>query len=185
MNILQRAAQYIQERALLNEKAGNYRNAVVDLYRYEELLGSIYMSANFYYIREQLEIKAKMYELALKDIEHAITLEPNDIGYKLEQASLLVRVGEIEKALPLLQQLAEEEPNISDIHRLLGICYMRTNKTAAARKSLEKATLGADNGIGVAAAMAIIEDAGSSVSISISLGVLIIIFSSGSLPKIK
>ena len=135
----QRAAQYIQERALLNEKAGNYRNAVVDLYRYEELLGSLYMSANFYYIREQLEIKAKMYELALKDIEHAITLEPNDIGYKLEQASLLVRVGEIEKALPLLQQLAEEEPNISDIHRLLGICYMRTNKTAAARKSLEKA----------------------------------------------
>lgn len=133
------AAQYIQERALLNEKAGKNREAVVDLYRYEELLGSYNMNANFYYIREQLEIKAKMYELALKDIEHAITLEPDDIGFKLEQASMFVRVGDIDKALPLLQKLAEEEPEISDIHRLLGICYMRTDKTAAARKSLEKA----------------------------------------------
>lgn len=135
----QRAAQYIQERALLNEKAGNYRDAVIDLYRYEELLGSFYMSANFYYIREQLEIKAKMYELAIKDIQHAISLEPEDIGYQLEQASLLVRVGEIEQALPLLLALAEKHQDISDIHRLLGICYMRTDKTVAARKSLEKA----------------------------------------------
>lgn len=133
------AAQYIQERALLNEKAGKNREAVVDLYRYEELLGSYNMNANFYYIREQLEIKAKMYELALKDIEHAITLEPDDIGFKLEQASLFVRVGDIDKALPLLQQLEQENPDISDIHRLLGICYMRTDKTVAARKSLEKA----------------------------------------------
>ena len=97
------------------------------------------MNANFYYIREQLEIKAKMYEVALKDIDHAISLEPEDIGYRLEQSSLLVRVGEVEQALPLLQQLAEEYPEISDIHRLLGICYMRTDKKAAARKSLEKA----------------------------------------------
>ena len=135
----QHAAQFIQERALLNEKAGKYRDAVIDLYRYEELLGSYNMNANFYYIREQLEIKAKMYEVALKDIDHAISLEPEDIGYRLEQSSLLVRVGEVEQALPLLQQLAEEYPEISDIHRLLGICYMRTDKKAEARKSLEKA----------------------------------------------
>lgn len=119
------AGNLILERAILKENMGLNREAVKDYNAYESLLGSYSMSARFYLLREQVEIKAKLYEQALTDIDNAIEIEPQDSSYVLEKASLLLRVGEYDKALPILLELVETYPDSGEVHRLTGVCYMR------------------------------------------------------------
>lgn len=119
------AASVLLERALHKEEMGLNREAVGDYNKYEELLGSYNMSARFYLLREQVEIKAKLYEPALADIDRAIEIEPADSSLILEKGSLLLRVGEYEKALPILLELVSTYPDSGEIHRLTGVCYMR------------------------------------------------------------
>lgn len=121
----QKVAPYILTRASVKEEAGKYREAVSDYIEYENLIGSYNMTSEFYFYREQLEIKAKMYEPALKDIEKARSLAPEDSSLTLEHASLYLRLGMNDEALPLLTQLVSTYPDNSDCRRLLGICYMR------------------------------------------------------------
>lgn len=121
----QKIAPYILTRASVKEEAGRYREAVSDYIEYENLIGSYNMTSEFYFYREQLEIKGKMYEPALKDIEKARSLAPEDSSLTLEHASLYLRLNMHEEALPLLIQLAATYPDNSDCRRLLGICYMR------------------------------------------------------------
>jgi hypothetical protein len=121
----QKIAPYILTRASVKEEAGKYREAVSDYIEYENLIGSYNMTSEFYFYREQIEIKAKMYEPALKDIEKARSLAPKDSSLTLEHASLYLRLSMNEEALPLLTQLVSTYPDNSDCRRLLGICYMR------------------------------------------------------------
>ena len=132
-------APFILERATIKEGLQRYRDAVLDLNEYEQTLGSASLSAEFYYFREQIEINAKMYEQALKDIERAVYLEPADLGLNLEQASLMLRVGMTEQALPLIRELTEKNPDNQDCQRLLGICLMNTGNNVQAKTHLQKA----------------------------------------------
>lgn len=119
------AGQLLLERAIHKEEMGLNRDALKDYNSYENLLGSYSMSARFYLLREQVEIKAKLYEPALADIERAIEIEPADSSYVLEKASLLLRVGELDRAMPILQELVKTYPDSGEVHRLAGVCYMR------------------------------------------------------------
>lgn len=130
------AATLLLERATLKEAAGRNREAVLDYNTYEELVGAYSMSAKFYYLREQVEIKAKMYEQALADINRARQLAPDDSDLVLENASLLLRIGNYKTALPLLTDLEKQYQESADIQRLLGICYMRLEQKDNARKHL-------------------------------------------------
>lgn len=130
---------YILERATMKDDLGRYREAVMDLNEYEQIIGQPNMTAEFHYFREQIEIKAKMYEQALKDIDRAVYLEPDDLGLALEKASLLMRVGMVDDALPLLRELVAANPANTDCNRLLGVCLMRSNDNAAAATYLRKA----------------------------------------------
>ena len=134
-----KVAPFILERATTKEGLQRYREAVIDLNEYEQILGSASLSAEFYYFREQLEIKAKMYEQAMKDIERAVYLAPDDLGLNLEQASLMLRVGLTDQALPLMKELTDKNPDNTDCQRLLGICLMNTDNEAQARIHFQKA----------------------------------------------
>ena len=134
-----KVAPFILERATTKENLGRHREAVLDLNEYEQIIGTASLTSEFYYFREQIEIQAKMYEQALKDIERAVYLTPDDLGLNLEQASLLLRVGMTDQALPILQQLTRENPEDADCQRLLAVCMMRSDMKDEAREHLQKA----------------------------------------------
>ena len=48
---------------------------------------------NFYYVRHQTEIEGRLYQQAINDINRAIQMNPDEILYYAEKASLEVRVG--------------------------------------------------------------------------------------------
>lgn len=121
----QKIAPYILTRASVKEEMDRYREALSDYIEYENILGSYNMNSEFYFYREQIAIKAKMYESALKDIEKARSLAPQDSSLTLEHASLYMRLSMNDEAFPLLTQLVSTYPDNSDCRRLLGICYMR------------------------------------------------------------
>ena len=134
-----KVSPFILERATTKENLGRHREAVMDLNEYEQILGATGLSAEFYYFREQIEIKAHMYEQAVNDISHAVYLAPADLGLRLEQASLYLRIGMVDEAMPLTEHLTAENPENPDCRRLLGICLMRSDRKDEARIHLEKA----------------------------------------------
>lgn len=132
-------APFILERATTKEGLERYRDAVLDLNEYEQIVGASKLSSEFYYYREQIEIKAKMYEQAIRDIEKAVLLAPDDMGLSLEQASLLLRMGMVAEATPIMKKLVTEYPDDTDCQRLMGICLMRSDNEAQAKVHLQKA----------------------------------------------
>ena len=135
-----RSSTLFMERASQLQAAGRYREAVKDLYRYEELAGSNSLNANFYNMRHQIEIQARMYEQALADIITARQLAPQDQTMTLEHASLLLRIGNPNAALPLLLDLAETFPDDTDVLRLTGVCYLQLNEESKGIPYLQKAS---------------------------------------------
>ena len=134
-----KVAPFILERATTKENLERYRDAVLDLNEYEQIIGLAGLSAEFYYYREQIEIKGRMYEQALKDIDRAVYLSPEDLGLILEKASLLLRVGMVEDATPIMKELVGNNPDNTDCLRLYGICLMRSGKNSEARPLFQKA----------------------------------------------
>lgn len=128
------------ERGNLKDDIGRYREAVLDYLSFESAyIGSL--PASYYYAREQIEIKAKMYEQALADIAKARELEPGEHSYTLENASLHLRVGQAEQALEIMKKLVEELPDDPDVQRITGISYMRCNDSSKACEHLHEALL--------------------------------------------
>jgi Flp pilus assembly protein TadD len=77
-----------------------------------------------------------MFEQALNDMEKARSLAPDDSSLVLEHASLMLRVGDTDGALPLLEELVISYPDVGDVQRLLGVCYMRRDEMEKARRHL-------------------------------------------------
>ena len=135
------SAPYVLERALLKARNEKYRPAVADFNLYEKLAGTS-VSDRFYYLREQAEASARMYQQALDDIDLAISINPL-AAYYLEKASLNVRVNRIDEALPILEALVASYPNDVDCNRMLGYCHAVKGNKQRARQLLEHAvTLG-------------------------------------------
>jgi tetratricopeptide (TPR) repeat protein len=137
------SAPYVLERALMKARNEKYRAAVADFNLYEKLAGTS-VNDRFYYLREQAEASARMYQQALDDIDLAISINPLAV-YLLEKASLNIRVSRIDDALPVLESLIAQFPNDVDCNRLLGYCYAVKGNKQKARPLLERAvSLGDD-----------------------------------------
>ena len=72
---LKEAAPYIWARAEARRNAGKYRDAVNDMNDYEKLMSAT-INDNFYYVRHQTHIQARLYQQALNDINRAIQMNP-------------------------------------------------------------------------------------------------------------
>ena len=131
------SASYVLERALMKARHEKYRPAVADFNLYEKLSGTS-INDRFYYLREQAEASARMFQQALDDIDLAISINPLAIYY-LEKASLNIRVNRVDEAQPLLEALIANYPNDVDCNRLLGYCYAVKGDTRRARPLLERA----------------------------------------------
>ena len=132
------AANAILIRADYLAKAGKNKDAVLGLNDYERLAGGN-LNANFYYGREQLEIKARMYPQALSDIEKAIALEPKEPLYCAEAAALNYRLGQLDDAIEYAKKSIAIDEKFPDPYRIIGVCYNQKGNKAEAKKYLQKA----------------------------------------------
>lgn len=138
-NLRYDSAPFVYERALMHARHGSNRAAVFDLNLYERLAGTP-TDARFYYIREQVEAAARMFQQALDDIDTAISIEALPI-YLLEKASLNIRVNRTDEAIPILEKLVADFPDDTDCNRLLGFCHAIKGDIAKARPLLEHAAV--------------------------------------------
>ncbi len=132
------AAPYFLERANVYHAADSFRQAVFDYNRYEYLMQGR-VNANFYYIREQAEVKGRLYQQALRDIARAIILAPGEATYYAEMASLQLRVNMADKALQTAERCIAIAPEYSDGYLLLGLAQIHTNEKEKGLGNLRKA----------------------------------------------
>ena len=132
------SAPYILTRALVNVAAKRFRDAVLDYNRYENIMAGT-LGAEFYYLRAQAELSAKMYQLALNDLDTAISLAPDNVAYYIEKGLLCYRVKLSDEGIRTLKEIEEVAPTVSDVHYLLGRLYIQKGDTAKARPCLERA----------------------------------------------
>ncbi len=132
------AAKTILIRALTLGQYGKYRDAVLGYNDYERLANGN-LTANFYYEREQLEVKCRMYPAALNDIEKAMLLAPREPLYCAEAAALNYRVGQLDDAITYCQRAIALDASFSDAYRIMGLSLNQQGKKEEARKQLLKA----------------------------------------------
>lgn len=137
--------QYYLERSQRLIKATRYRDAVADYNKYEQLIGPRNLNEQFYDLRSQAEEKAHMYQQAIDDLHTAIALASNPIPYQIDEAALLLNIGEYQKAIEIAQQVAKKLPNNADCNKILGIAYGELKQKTLATKYLNKAKEAGDN----------------------------------------
>lgn len=132
------AADYVMRRARLFTSAGKYRDAVNDYNQYSYLNNSS-VTAEFYYDRSQLEIKARMFQQALDDLDTAIGKEPNEPLYQIEKAALYLRVNQLDDCIATAGKVLEMDSNLADAYRIMGYAQIEKGDKVSARKNLQKA----------------------------------------------
>ena len=135
---LKEASPYILTRALLKYSAGRYREAVFDYNRYEEVMGAV-PNANFYYMRSQAEVKGKMFQQALNDLERAISIEPGNAAFYLEKGLLCYKVNLLEDGALALEDAKKIVPDAPDVYYIQGCIYFKAGNKALAVENLQKA----------------------------------------------
>ena len=135
---LKEAAPYLWARAEARINAGKYRDAVSDMNEYETLMAAS-VNDNFYYVRHQTEIQGRLYQQALNDIDKAIQMNPQEILYYAEKASLEIRVGMYDEAIITAQECIGIDANNSDGYLFLGLAKCLKEQKEEGIKNLQKA----------------------------------------------
>ena len=132
------AAPALLMRSQTHLSMGHYRLAVNDLIEYEHLKRNE-LNANFYYQRQQAELKCRMYQQALADIEHAATMEPREPLYQAELAATYYRFNMIDEAIAAARKAIALDDNFADAHRILGVSLKAKGDKRAASEAFDKA----------------------------------------------
>lgn len=139
--------QYYLERSQRLIKATRYRDAVADYNKYEQIIGPRNLNEQFYDLRSQAEEKAHMYQQALDDLHTAIALANNPLPYQIDEAALLLNIGEYQKAIDIALPVAKQLPNNADCNKILGIAYGELKQKTLAIKYLNKAKEAGENSV--------------------------------------
>lgn len=132
-------APYILMRANQYSNVGKYRESTLDYMEYEHIVGFQNLNDNFYYIREQIALKGKMYKQADDDINRALAMRPDDYVYNAEKTALMLRLGQFDDAIAYAKRTISIDPKGIDGYRLLGIAYGETKKKQLCIQNLQKA----------------------------------------------
>ena len=135
---LKEAAPYIYARAQALAESGKYRLAVNDYNEYENLMIS-QVNSEFYYIRSQVEVKARLFQQALNDLDKAIDKSPDILLYRSEKASLQIRVHLLDQAIETASECILLFPDSSDGYLFLGLAQCLNNNKVQGVGNLLKA----------------------------------------------
>ena len=137
-------APYYYTRAQVYVDMERYRDATFDYTRYEYLRQGL-VGADFYYEREQAELKGKLFQQALNDIARAIKLNPREPVYYAEMANVQLRVNKVEDAIMVAKRCTEIAPDYAEGYLVLGLAQVQNNQKAEGLANLQKAKeLGSD-----------------------------------------
>lgn len=143
------ASKYFLMRADVYNRMKNYRQAVFDYTRYE-VLNRGTLNANFYYVREQAEVNAKLFKQALADLDIAIYLAPKEPTFIAEKASLLLRLNMLKEAEEAAKKCIETSPEFSDAYLILGLSQIKTGRKQEGKANMNKAKdLGNEQALGL------------------------------------
>jgi tetratricopeptide (TPR) repeat protein len=131
-------AAYLFTRAQAYEGQEKYRQAISDYNEYEQVMRSS-LNGQFYYIRSQAEVKARLFQQALNDLSKAIELEPRNTLFLAEKASLEVRVNLSDAAIETAQKLIVIDSQLSDGYLFLGIAQCQKGQKTEGLRNLQKA----------------------------------------------
>ncbi len=134
---LKEASPYILARAEYLMKMKRYREAVNDYNEYEKVMIAD-VNANFYYVREQAELKGRLFKQALDDIAKAISMKPI-ADYYAEQSSLQLRVNMVDEAIASAKECIRLAPDYSDGYLFLGLSLIEKKNKEEGIKNLKKA----------------------------------------------
>lgn len=135
---LNEAAPYFLSRAQAFEEEGKYRDAVFDYTRYEYLMRG-QVNSQFYFLREQAEMKGKLFQQAIADIARAIILSPQEPTYYAEMANVQLRVNKPEDAIKTAKRCIEIAPEYSEGYLILGLAQLQTKQKQEGLANLQKA----------------------------------------------
>ena len=135
---LKETAPYLLHRAQLLMDMNRHREAVTDLNDYESLMKT-QLTSNFYYMKYQAEMKGRLYQQALDDINEAIRMTPQSDLYYAEKASLQVRVGLYSEAVETANICIQLAPDHSDGYLFLGLSQCLLGQKTEGVKNLKKA----------------------------------------------
>ena len=132
------SAPYFYTRGQQLEKMGEYRKAVQDYYTYE-YFNQGRLGAAFYYMREQCEVKGRMWQQALQDILIASRLDPKEPLYPTEAGSLLLRLNKMDAAASAARQAIQLDASLPDAYLILGIAQCENKQKAEGFQNIQKA----------------------------------------------
>lgn len=132
------AAPYFEARGMQYSRMGKYRDAMLDLYRYE-ILAPSQPSAAFYYEREQIEMKGRVFQSALNDIARAIILDPKNATLWAEKANVHLRVNQLDDAVKSADIALKYDDAFASAYLIKGIAQCQSGNKAEGIANLEKA----------------------------------------------
>lgn len=135
---LKESAPFILNHAQMMSDFGKYRNAVNDYNDYEQLMATT-VNDRFYYLRHEAEVKGRLFQQALNDINKAIEMSPSTALYYAEKASLQIRVGLFDDALTTADALVKLDSNNSDGYLFKGLAQCLKGNKAEGVENLKKA----------------------------------------------
>lgn len=131
-------APYIYARGLIYDDMGEYKKALQDYNLYDTLM-VFQASHDFYYTRFKCELQIRQYQQALNDIAHAVYLNPSEMTYLAEMASLQLRVGQYENAIKTCELSLRMTDQYADIYIIQGVALIKQNRKDEAMTAFRKA----------------------------------------------
>jgi len=129
---------YIFQKAEILYAMQKYRNSTHAFNEYKSLMGDNVDDA-FYFARYQAEVKSKLYQQALNDIDSAIVKNSRNIIYHTEKANLLYRVGKFDDAIKASQEALQIDSNNSVAYLVMGLAYINKKDKTQGLANLRKA----------------------------------------------
>ncbi len=132
------SAPYILARGVMLDEMEQYKNALKDYNLYDTLM-SFRANADFYYTRYKCEVKVRQYQQAINDISHAAVLNPREVTYLAELASLQLRVGQYEQAIKACDLSFMITTDYADIYIIRGVALYQLGRKDEALEAMKKA----------------------------------------------
>ena len=84
-------------------------------------------------------MQCRLYQQALNDIEKAVSMDPKQIVYIVEQVALYTRFSQFDKAIEAAQKGLTLAPDNADLYRMMGFSQIQLKQQEEGKKNLLKA----------------------------------------------
>lgn len=132
-------APYVLARGNAWLNAGEFRKAVDDFNQYDSLMQGRPLSSDFYFAREQAELKIHQYQQAVNDINRAVYLDYKNPLLWAEKASLHLRFNQLDDAIKSADASIRFNPKSTDGYVIKGVALIHQKKKAEGIEALNKA----------------------------------------------